>query len=252
MPVITLARQLGSGGEAIAARVAQELGARLLDDELLTLAGARAGIPVSILAEMDERGRSLTRHPLDVVRLVPLPPIDPEAPDVLGDRYPPTGPVEARGPGLRSPQYWALEAYATLLARTMRAEAAAGDVVLVGRAGNEALRDVPGVLHVLVVGSAQRRIERLMAVQGLSGYRALDAVRASDRERRDFGRQLWGADWLDPRRYSLCLNSDALSVEPAAALIVAAARSLEGAPAAPAAEAEPVLSGAGAAAGGGG
>jgi hypothetical protein len=252
MPVITLARQLGSGGEAIAGRVAQELGARLLDDELLTLASARSGIPVSTLAEMDERGRSITRHPLDVVRLVPLPPIDPEAPDVLGDRYPPTGPVEARGRGLRSPQYWATEAYATLLARTMRAEAAAGDVVLVGRAGNEALRDVPRVLHVLVVGSSQRRIERLMALEGLSGYRALDRVRASDRERRDFVRQLWGADWLDPRRYTLCLNSDVLSVEPAAALIVAAARSLEGAPPAAPAEAAPVLSGAGAAAGGGG
>ena len=91
-----------------------------------------------------------------------------------------------------------------------------------------------------------------MALEGLSGYRALDRVRASDRERRDFGRQLWGADWLDPRRYTLCLNTDVLSVEPAAALIVAAARSLAEAPPAPTAEAEPVLSGAGAAAGGGG
>ena len=88
-----------------------------------------------------------------MVRLVPLPPIDPEAPDVLGDRYPPTGPVEARGAGLRSPQYWAVEAYATLMGRTMRTEAVVGDVVLVGRAGNEALRDVPGALHVLLVGS---------------------------------------------------------------------------------------------------
>ncbi|HEX2326794.1 MAG TPA: cytidylate kinase family protein, partial [Chloroflexota bacterium] len=163
-----------------------------------------------------------------------------------------TGPVEARGSGLRSPQYWAVEAYATLMGRTMRSEAAAGDAGLVGRAGNEALRDVPGALHVLLVGSLQRRVERLMALEGLSGYRALDRVRASDRERRDFGRQLWGADWLDPRRYTLCLNTDVLSVEPAAALIVAAARSLEEAPPAAPAEAEPVLSGAGAAAGGGG
>ena len=76
------------------------------------------------------------------------------------------GRCEARGSGLRSPQYWAMEAYATLLGRTMRAEAREGDVVLVGRAGNEALRDVPGVLHVLLVGSSQRRVERLMARRG--------------------------------------------------------------------------------------
>jgi cytidylate kinase len=245
MPVITVARQLGSGGETIAARVGQELGARVLDGELLDLAGARSGIPVDVLAEMDERGRSVLRRPLDLVHLVPLPPINPEAPDVLGDRYPPTGPVEARGQGLVSAAYWALEAYATLMARTMRAEAAGGEVVLIGRAGNEALRGVPGVLHVLVVGAQQRRIQRLMAAEGLTGYKALDRVREDDRNRRAFVRQIWGADWLDPRRYDLCLNTDDVSVEQAAAVVTQAALALGGTAAAPAgAEPAPALSGA--------
>jgi CMP/dCMP kinase len=245
MPVITVARQLGSGGEAIAARVGQELGVHVLDGELLELAGARAGIPVDVLAEMDERGRSVLRRPLDLVHLVPLPPINPEAPDVMGDRYPPTGPVQARGPGLVSAAYWALEAYATLMARTMRAEAAGGNVVLIGRAGNEALRDVPGVLHVLVVGAQQRRIERLMTAEGLTGYKALDRVREDDRNRRAFVRQIWGADWLDPRRYDLCLNTDDVSVEQAAAVVTQAALALGGTAAAPAgAEPAPAHSGA--------
>lgn len=244
MPVITVARQLGSGGEAIAARAGQELGCRVLDGDLLALAGARAGIPVATLAELDERGRSMLRRPLDLVRLVPMPPINPDAPDVIGDRYPPTGPVQARGAGLVAPVYWALEAYATLLGRTMRAEAGGGDVILVGRAGNEALRDLPGVLHVLVVGALHRRVERLMAEEGLTGYRALDRVRESDRNRRDAVRQLWRADWLDPRRYDLCLNTDELSVEEGAALVIRAARAKAGAGAPAGQEMAPVLSGA--------
>ena len=39
MPVVTLARQLGSGGEEIAVLVGDLLGARVLDRELLALAG---------------------------------------------------------------------------------------------------------------------------------------------------------------------------------------------------------------------
>src|SRR5438874_12110596 len=122
MPAVTIARQLGAGGEEIAARVAQRLGARVLDHDLLVRASERSGIPIENLEDLDERGRSMWRRPIDLVRLVPLPPIDPEQPDVTGDRYPPTGPVLARGEGLVSPAYWAAEAYASLLARTMLAE----------------------------------------------------------------------------------------------------------------------------------
>src|SRR5881628_3098326 len=100
MPSVTIARQLGSGGEGLAAIVAERLAARLLDHDLLVRAGERAGVPLSILEELDERGRGMISHPSDLFHLVPLPPINPELPDVTGDRYPPTGPVLARGEGL--------------------------------------------------------------------------------------------------------------------------------------------------------
>jgi hypothetical protein len=244
MPVITLARQLGSGGEEIAARVGQVLGARVLDGELLALASAQSGIPIGHLSDLDERGRSMWRRPGDLFRLVPMPPINPEAPDVLGDRYPPTGPIVARGSGIVSPAYWALEAYATLLGRTMAAEAAGGDVVLVGRAGNEALRGLPGVLHVLVTGSRRRRIERIALLEGLSGYHALERVRVSDRNRRSFVRQFWNADLLDPCRYDVCVSTDDLTIDDAAKLVVAGARAIAGAYAPPASAPAAVLSGA--------
>ncbi len=227
MPVITLARQIGSGGEELAALLGQRIGARILDRELLTQASARSGIPISYLASLDERGRSMLRRPLDLVRLVPLPPIDPDQPDVTGDRYPPTGPVQARGQGIVAPAYWAMEAYATLLARTMQAEAAAGEVIFVGRGGNEALRGQPGVLHVLVVASRGTRIERLITTQGLTGYQAFERVRDSDQDRRRYSRQVFGADWLDPQRYDLCINTDALPLEGAADVILWTAQRVE-------------------------
>lgn len=220
MPVITIARQVGSWGEELAALIGQRLGARVLDGELLARASALSGIPVPYLVSLDERGRSMLRNPLDLVRLVPLPPIDPDQPDVLGDRYPPTGPVVARGQGIVAPAYWATEAYATLLARTMQAEATAGDVIIVGRGGNEALRGVDGVVHVLVVASRGVRMERVVAARRLTGYQAFELVRDSDQDRRRYVRQNYDADWLDPHRYDICVNTDSLTLEHAADVIL--------------------------------
>jgi cytidylate kinase len=234
MGAVTIARQLGSGGEEIAAIVARTLGARLLDQDLLVLASEGSGIPLHYLQSLDERSRGMLRRPIDLVRLVPLPPINPDLPDVIGDRYPPTGPIVARGEGLVSPAYWASEAYAALLARTMRAEAEAGEVVVVGRAGNEALSDLPGTLHVLITSSELSRVERLMRAEGLDAFDALERVRASDAERRRYVRQFYGADWLDPGRYDLVVDTDKLSHAAAADVICAAARAVSAAKSAPA------------------
>jgi hypothetical protein len=224
MPSVTIARQLGSGGEEIAALVSERLAAPLLDHDLLARASLRSGIPLSDLEALDERGRGMVRRPGDLFHLVPLPPINPELPDVTGDRYPPTGPVLARGEGLVSPAYWAAEAYASLLARTMQAAVADGDVVVVGRCGNEALAAVPTVLHVLVIAGQRTRLERIMAAERVNAFAARDLLKESDYKRAAYARQFYRADWLAPARYDLVINTDKLEVAGAAELVVSAAQ----------------------------
>ena len=224
MPVITIARQVGAGGEEIARLVAQRLGARLLDRELLAQASAETGIPVQYFELLDERGRSMWRTPGDLFRLVPLPPINPDLPDVYGDRYPPTGPVLARGEGLQSPAYWAAEAYAAALSRTIQRVAQSWErVVIVGRGGNEALAGAPEALSVLIVASEPVRLRRVASERGVDVYEALDVVRGSDARRRAFVRQYYGADWLDAGRYDLVVRTDSVTNEAAADAIVSAA-----------------------------
>jgi cytidylate kinase len=224
MPVVTITWQLGSGGAEVAAEVAQLLGVRLVDRELLVLASERTGIPVEALESLDERGRNMLTRPADLVQLVPLPPIDPGMSDVTGDRYPPTGPVLARGQGLVSPKYWAAEAYSTLMARTIQRVAAEGDAVVVGRAGNEALAGQPGVLRALVAGNEANRIRRVMEAKRIDAYDARDLVRESDSDRSAYVRQFFHAEWLDPERYDLVVNTDHVPPAAAAATIAAAAR----------------------------
>ena len=224
MPVVTIARQMGAGGEEIARLVASRLGARLLDAELLEMTSEQTGIPLRYFELLDERGRSMWRNPADLFRLVPLPPINPDLPDVYGDRYPPTGPVRARGEGLQSPAFWAAEAYAAALSRTIQRVAQAGEsAVIVGRGGNEALAVMPETLNVLVVASEPQRLRRLAYERGVNVYEALDAVRGSDRRRRAFIRQFFGADWLDASRYDLVVRTDDVPLDAAAEIVVTAA-----------------------------
>lgn len=56
MPVITLSRQMGSQGDQVAQAVAQTLGLRLVDRELINQAARAAGAPEIALAAIDELG----------------------------------------------------------------------------------------------------------------------------------------------------------------------------------------------------
>ena len=56
MPVITLSREMGSLGTAIARRVADSLGYRFVWREVINRAASRAGAPEVALAEIDDLG----------------------------------------------------------------------------------------------------------------------------------------------------------------------------------------------------
>jgi cytidylate kinase len=62
MPVITLSREMGSGGNVIAQAVAKRLGLRLAGRDIINQAAIQAGVPEVALAEIDELGL-LGMHP---------------------------------------------------------------------------------------------------------------------------------------------------------------------------------------------
>jgi cytidylate kinase len=56
MPVITISRELGSRGDEVAVAVAERLGLRLVDREIINRAARAAGAPEVALAEIDQLG----------------------------------------------------------------------------------------------------------------------------------------------------------------------------------------------------
>jgi cytidylate kinase len=211
--VIALSVQTGSGGFTIAHRTADQLGFRYYDWEITSEAAARAGVtPNEVIAAERVPGfmeRMMRR--LGAVSTVSL--------------------EGSAGFGELSPAMYntALESltsddYRQFIERVVRELADRGDAVIVGHAAQHTLRQQPGVLRVLVYGSAAIRAERLASEQGIDLEKAKTTVKQSDKDRTELLKRLYRFDWLDASMYDLALNTDSLSLDYATEAICTAAR----------------------------
>jgi len=96
-----------------------------------------------------------------------------------------------------------------------------GHAILVGRAANVVTASQRGGVHVRLVGSPGRRLERVMEFYDLDEAAAADLLREKDRGRENYVRRTFKADIDDPTLYDLVLNTDRRSYEAAAEVIAA-------------------------------
>ena len=194
MAVITISRQLGSGGAIIARLVAEQLGFRLIGREVVDAIAARAGISIA------------TAHSLDEKTL-----------DWLG------GFIRSLAHSIQG-QPITQESYAYVAAQVIRAAARSDDVVILGRGGQVFLGLVPGTFHVHVVAPLADRVANLRAFENVEAEAARKRILESDANRRRYVVLAGRRDWEDPLLYDLILNTHRLRPEKAARVIVDAAR----------------------------
>ena len=102
-----------------------------------------------------------------------------------------------------------------------------GDAVFFGRGSQLLLKSFSCAFHVLVVGSHEKRIERVMKEMSLSREDTEKVIRRSDQEKREFIQFAFSEDWLNFQLYDLVLNTDKLSLDSAAKAIIDSAHSEE-------------------------
>ena len=101
----------------------------------------------------------------------------------------------------------------------------AAPAVLVGRGSFVALRELPQVLHVSIRADLPSRAQFLVAHgKAADPEAALELIKASDRNRAAFIREISGLDWQDPDLFDLVLDTSREGLEACAARIVAEAR----------------------------
>jgi cytidylate kinase len=207
--VVTFSTQIGSGGSRIARAVAEKLRFRYYDWEVISQAANEAGVSPEVLAiATSERPPGFFERMM--ARLGGL-----DAGEDLSSAAPVT-----RLSMMNS------EDYRQFLEHVVRELGAQGDAVIVNHSGQVILKDVPGVLKVLVTGSQERRSGRLAQVQGRKLEEVRKTIENSDVQRAGYFQRVYHVDWLDMRNYDLAINTDHVSADLAVDMATAAAKEM--------------------------
>lgn len=222
MPVITLSRQRGSMGSYIALEVADRLGWRYLDREILDSVARLAGISTKAVEAIEEEGEPLARM-MNLLEAQPrLPGI--ASASLREERAREDQPQAlAGGDGAYSPP----AGYLDLLASVIREYAAQGQALIVGRGGHMILRGRPGLLRVQCIASFEARVHNIVRREEIAWHEAAQKVRLADEQRAGYMQRFYGVDWLDSGLYDLVVNTDSLPLTLAVDLVIQAAQVLE-------------------------
>jgi cytidylate kinase len=201
--VISISRQVGTAGEEVAQAVANRLGFRYVDYQVIQEAAAEAGVSPETVSEAEHSPSLLTRI-LEALARNPAMPAAGWADPV---------------PLSTSPLYTSAD-YRRFLEDVIRDLADRGNCVIVGHAAQVILRDRPDTVRVLVTGSPKYRARRIMAGMGVDEKEALKIIERTDTERLDYFRRFYDTGWLTPSTYDLCISTDRISPGQAADVIV--------------------------------
>jgi hypothetical protein len=94
-----------------------------------------------------------------------------------------------------------------------------GRVIIIGRGANIITRRLSSAFHVRLVGSLEHRAEHMARLNGLRYNDALKSVDSLDRGRQRYMKKYFACEIDDPLLYHLVINTDLLTGQEAATLI---------------------------------
>jgi hypothetical protein len=96
-------------------------------------------------------------------------------------------------------------------------------IVIRGRGSQFILKDFPGAFHVLVVAPLDLRVNRVMERMKLDEEKAKNEIKRSDSNHHEFLRRYFHAEPENPLDYHIVLNTERISLQEAASVVVNAA-----------------------------
>ena len=208
--VITISRELGSGGRTVGRKLAEQLGVRYSDKELIRALMDKFNLTDSGIEKLKGAKKSWLA---DFIQLVaPVPKVG-----MLIDtdsRY-----VQEFRADLTTDDVFKAET------EILREIAAEGPCVIAGRSGFFVLEGHPDKVDVFITASREKRIARVMRKQQLDREAAEAVIGRVDETRENYVRRYTGKSRYDARNYDLAINMDGLSEDEAVALILQYIRS---------------------------
>jgi len=197
--VLTVEREYGAGGGAIARLVAETLGWRLLDRALLSVVARTAQVQTQTIGRYDEHVDSWWhRFHRGGLRAAAIHAGVPRA----------------------DTEFFDAEKVAAVTRDVIANAHNAGNCVIVGRGAQCVLQGHEDVFHVFVYGPWRERVSRIRS-RGESAGNIGKCIRTTDDKRAGYIRSNYGCDWKDPHLYNMMISSQ-IGLEDAAWMIVEA------------------------------
>jgi cytidylate kinase len=183
--VLTVNREYGSGGGSIAQTIAEWLGWKLLDKDIIDAIAYAAHVDSKVVRHYDEHVDSwLSRLNQKTMHSAAL----------------------AAGLELGDDAVFDAEAIVKISQKIIERAHTDGNCVIVGRGSQCVLQNNPDVFHVFVYAPIKERIERLRGRLG-KGVDIEQQIRTVDEERAKYLQEFYGKKWCSAHLYDLMISS---------------------------------------------
>ena len=191
---VTIARQYGSGGREIGVKLAELLGVKSYDKELITMAAKKSGISIDELNTADEKATNSLLYTL-----------------ALGSSN-----YNHSSARFNMPINDKLFVVQSELIREI---ADKEDCVIIGRCGDYVLRDKKNLLSIFIYADQDSRIKRIAERNGITEEEAEDLIAKTDKRRINYYNFYTGRKWGKFDHYSASINSTVLGTDGTAQFI---------------------------------
>lgn len=192
--VITIGRECGSGGRFIGQKLADKLGIKCYDKELLTLAAQNSGLCEEVMAHHDERPTNSFLYSLVM--------------DSSG--YGASGYVDAP---LNQKVFLAQF-------DTIKSLAEQESCVIVGRCADYALAEYPHKISVFTTAEYPDKVKYVQEHYKIEDSKTKDFIRKTDKKRASYYNYYTNQKWGSCGNYDICINTSAVGYDGAVEVIL--------------------------------
>lgn len=203
--VITISREVGSGGRTIGRKLAEKLGVRFSDKELVDELQKKLNLTVDSIEELKGKKKRWLDDFIQMVAPVPMSGMLVDGDSDYISEY-----------NLSLSVNDVFEAEREIL----NGIADEGSCVIAGRSGFFVLKGRPNKVDILITASREKRIARIMDKQNLSRQKAEEVIDSVDKARDNYVKRYTGQSRYDARNYHIVLNMDYITEDQAVAMIL--------------------------------
>jgi len=186
--VITINREMGSGGRTVGRKLAEKLNVEFCDKALIRVLTEKFSLSTEEIEKMKGRSHSWWRDLLNRLG--------------EGQGMIPTGQIPTKLDIPTTEEIFKVET------EILKGIAESASCVITGRSGFFVFRNEPNHLSILVQASMPHRIERVMRKQNMTEEEAIKTIEKVDKMRENYVRKYTNSSRYDTRNYDLVISAD--------------------------------------------